>query len=137
VSPAFLPTLNACLNAAAATFLVIGFVFIKQRRIRAHKLCMLTAFGISCVFLVSYLVHHARVGSVPFRGAESLRPLYFTILVPHVILAALVPPLALVTIRRGLKDERVRHTRIARITLPVWLYVSVSGVAVYWMLYRI
>ena len=137
MSAALLPTLNACLNAAAATFLVIGFVFIKQRRIRAHKLCMLTAFGISCVFLVSYLVHHARVGSVPFRGAESLRPVYFAILVPHVILAALVPPLALVTIRRGLKDERLRHRRIAKITLPVWLYVSVSGVVVYWMLYRI
>jgi uncharacterized membrane protein YozB (DUF420 family) len=136
VSPGFLPALNACLNAAAATFLVIGFVFIKQRRIRAHKFCMLTAFGISCVFLVSYLVHHARVGSVPFRGAESLRPVYFAILVPHVILAALVPPLALVTIRRGLKDEVARHRRIAKITLPVWLYVSVSGVAVYWMLYR-
>jgi putative membrane protein len=136
VSPGFLPTLNACLNAAAAAFLVIGFVFIKRRKIRAHKLCMLTAFGISCVFLVSYLVHHARVGSVPFRGAESLRPVYFAILVPHVILAALVPPLALVTLRRGLKDERVRHRRIAKITLPVWLYVSVSGVAVYWMLYR-
>ena len=137
MSPAFLPTLNACLNAAAAVFLVIGFVFIKQRRIRAHKLCMLTAFGISCAFLVSYLVHHAQVGSVPFRGAESLRPVYFAILVPHVILAALVPPLAFVTIRRGLKNDVVRHRRIAKITLPVWLYVSLSGVAVYWMLYRI
>ena len=137
MSPAFLPTLNACLNAAAAAFLVIGFVFIKQRRIRTHRFCMLTAFGISCVFLVSYVVHHVRVGSVPFRGAESLRPLYFAVLVPHVILAALVPPLALVTIRRGLKNDVVRHRRIAKITLPIWLYVSVSGVAVYWMLYRI
>jgi uncharacterized membrane protein YozB (DUF420 family) len=126
--------LNACLNAAAATFLVIGFVFVKQRRIRAHKLCMLTAFGISCAFLVSYLVHHARVGSVPYRGSEPA--LYYTVLVPHVILAALVPPLAIVTIRRGLSDDRARHRRIAKITLPIWLYVSVSGVAVYWMLYR-
>lgn len=136
MSPTFLPTLNASLNAAATLCLIVGFSFIKRGNVAAHRACMLTAFGISCAFLVSYLVHHARVGSVPFRGSESLRPVYFAVLVPHVILAALVPPLALVTLRRGLKDDRPRHRRIAKITLPIWLYVSVSGVAVYWMLYR-
>jgi uncharacterized membrane protein YozB (DUF420 family) len=124
------------LNAAASVCLLAGYACIRNRRIAAHRFCMLAALGLSAAFLVSYLVHHARVGSVPFRGAESLRPVYFAILVPHVILAALVPPLALVTIRRGLKDEVAGHRRIAKITLPVWLFVSVSGVAVYWMLYR-
>ena len=97
---------------------------------------MLTAFGISCVFLVSYLIHHARVGSVPFRGPDALRPLYFAVLVPHVILAAAVPVLAVITIRRALKGDFARHRRIARFTWPVWLYVSVTGVIVYFMLYR-
>src|SRR5262245_48695314 len=125
MSASFLPTLNACLNAAATVCLVTGFLFIRKRRIREHRACMLTAFGISCLFLVSYLIHHARVGSVPFRGPGSLRPLYLAVLVPHVILAALVPPLALVTIRRAWIENFERHRRIARITLPIWLYVSV------------
>jgi len=136
MSASFLPTLNACLNAASTVFLVLGFWFIRQKKIPQHKFCMLTAFGISCVFLASYLVHHARVGSVRFSGPDSLRPVYFAVLVPHVILAALVPPLAIVTIRRALKGNFERHKKIARFTLPVWLYVSVTGVVVYWMLYR-
>jgi uncharacterized membrane protein YozB (DUF420 family) len=137
VNPAFLATLNASLNAASTVFLTAGFFFIRRKEVARHRFCMLTAFGISCVFLVSYLVHHARVGSVPFRGPESLRPVYLAVLIPHVILAALVPVLAIVTIRRALKGDFERHRRIARVTLPIWLYVSVSGVAVYWMLYRL
>ena len=136
MSPTFLATLNASLNAASTVFLVAGFYFIRRKEVARHRACMLTAFGISCAFLVSYLIHHARVGSVPFRGPESLRPLYFAVLVPHVILAAVVPVLAILTIRRALKGDFERHRRIARVTWPIWLYVSVTGVVVYWMLYR-
>jgi uncharacterized membrane protein YozB (DUF420 family) len=136
VSPTFLATLNASLNAASTVFLAAGFYFIRRKEVARHRACMLTAFGISCVFLVSYLIHHARVGSVPFRGPESLRPLYLAVLVPHVILAAAVPVLAILTIRRALKGDFERHRRIARVTWPIWIYVSVSGVVVYWMLYR-
>jgi len=136
VSPTFLATLNASLNAASTVFLTAGYFFIRRKDVARHRFCMLTAFGISCVFLVSYLIHHARVGSVPFRGPEALRPVYLAVLVPHVILAACVPILAILTIRRALKGDFERHRRIAKVTLPIWLYVSVSGVAVYWMLYR-
>jgi uncharacterized membrane protein YozB (DUF420 family) len=96
---------------------------------------MLTAFGISVVFLVSYLVHHARVGSVPYQGTGAMRTVYFAVLIPHVILAAFVPFLAIVTLRRGLKNQIDRHRPIAKVTLPIWLYVSVTGVIVYLMLY--
>jgi putative membrane protein len=136
VSPTFLATLNASLNAASTVFLTAGYFFIRRKDVARHRFCMLTAFGISCVFLVSYLIHHARVGSVPFRGPEALRPVYLAVLVPHVILAASVPILAILTIRRALKGDFERHRRLARVTWPIWLYVSVSGVAVYWMLYR-
>lgn len=131
-----LPALNAGLNSAAALCLVVGYVFIRQGNVLAHRRCMWFAFGLSAAFLVSYLVHHASAGSVPYRGPESLRTLYRLVLVPHILLAAAVVPMALVTIRRGLRDERKRHRGLARITLPIWLYVSVSGVAVYWMVYR-
>jgi uncharacterized membrane protein YozB (DUF420 family) len=131
-----LPAVNAVLNGAAALLLLLGFVFIKQKKIAQHRACMLSAFAVSTVFLVCYLVHHARVGSVPFRGTGVLRALYFAILVPHVLLAAAVVPMALVTIYRGLKGNVVKHRPLARVTLPVWLFVSVSGVAVYLMLYQ-
>lgn len=131
-----LPAVNAVLNSTAALLLVLGFVFIKQKKIAQHRACMLSAFAVSSVFLVCYLVHHARVGSVPFRGSGGLRTLYFAILVPHVLLAAAVVPLALVTIYRGLKGNVVKHRPLARVTLPVWLFVSVSGVVVYLMLYQ-
>lgn len=131
-----LPTINALLNSTAALLLVLGFVFIKQKKVAQHRACMLAALGVSALFLVCYLVHHAQVGSVPFKGPEALRPIYFAILIPHVILAAAVVPLALVTIRRGLKGQVERHRSIARVTLPIWLFVSVSGVAVYLMLYQ-
>jgi uncharacterized membrane protein YozB (DUF420 family) len=136
MSPTGLATLNACLNAVAMVFLLAGFFFIRRKEIQKHKLCMLTAFGISCVFLVSYLVHHARVGSVKYAGPESLRAVYYVVLFPHIVMAALVPVLAIVTIRRALKGNFESHRRIAKITLPIWLYVSVSGVVVYFMLYR-
>ena len=135
--PTGLATLNACLNAAAMVFLLAGFFFIRRKEIQKHKFCMLTAFGISCVFLVSYLVHHARVGSVKYAGPEALRSVYYVVLVPHIIMAALVPVLAVVTIRRALKGNFEQHRRIAKITLPIWLYVSVSGIVVYFMLYRL
>jgi uncharacterized membrane protein YozB (DUF420 family) len=131
-----LPTLNAALNSLAGLLLLLGFVFIKQKKIAQHRACMLAAFGVSAAFLVSYLVHHAQVGSVPFQGPAALRPVYFAILVPHVILAAAVVPLALTTIYRGLKGNVVKHRPLARVTLPIWLFVSVSGVVVYLMLYQ-
>ena len=134
--PTFLATLNASLNAAALVFLSAGYVFIRRKDVARHRLCMVTAFGISCVFLVSYLIHHARVGSVTYAGPPSLRPLYLAVLVPHVIFAAAVPVLAVLTIRLALKGDFVRHRRIARITWPIWIYVSVTGVVIWWMLYR-
>lgn len=131
----FLPTLNACLNAASGACLLAGYYFIRRRNVAAHRRSMLTALAFSTVFLASYLVHHARVGSVPYQGTGLLRTLYFAILIPHVLLAAAVVPLALVTIRRGLTGQIERHRPLARVTLPVWLFVSVTGVVVYFMLY--
>jgi uncharacterized membrane protein YozB (DUF420 family) len=131
-----LPAVNAILNSIAALLLVLGFVFIKQKKVAQHRACMLAAFAVSAVFLVCYVVHHAQVGSVPFRGPAALRPVYFAILIPHVLLAMAVVPLALVTISRGLKGKVEKHRRLARVTLPVWLFVSVSGVVVYLMLYQ-
>jgi uncharacterized membrane protein YozB (DUF420 family) len=135
-APMILPAVNAVLNSIAAVLLVLGFVFIRQKKIAQHRACMLAALGVSAVFLSCYLVHHARVGSVPFRGTGAARLVYFAILVPHVILAAAVVPMALTTVYRGLKGNIVKHRPLARVTLPVWLFVSVSGVAVYLMLYQ-
>jgi putative membrane protein len=134
--PAPLATLNALLNAGAALLLSIGFYFIRKRNMLAHRRCMLGAFALSSLFLVSYLLHHAQVGSVAYKGQGLMRTLYFAILVPHILLAALVVPLALLTIYRGWTTRYDRHRKVARITLPVWLYVSLSGVAVYLMLYH-
>lgn len=131
----YLPTLNATLNAIAGVCLVIAWVFIKQRRIQAHRKMMLAAFGASALFLISYVTYHANAGSRPYQGTGWMRTLYFSILIPHVILAAAVVPLAIVTLRRGLRRDDIRHRRIARITLPIWLFVSVTGVIVYVMLY--
>jgi uncharacterized membrane protein YozB (DUF420 family) len=132
-----LPTLNASLNALASVFLVAGYVMIRSRRIDAHRRCMLSALGTSAVFLISYIVYHANAGSAPFRGTGAVRVVYFAVLIPHIILAAAILPLALVTAARGLRGDYTRHVRIARWTLPVWLYVSVTGVIVYLMLYRL
>src|SRR5688572_15399293 len=122
-----LPTLNASLNALASVFLVAGYVMIRSRRIDAHRRCMLSALGTSALFLISYVIYHANAGSVPFRGTGAIRAVYFAVLIPHIILAATILPLALVTTARGLRGDYTRHVRIARWTLPVWLYVSEIG----------
>lgn len=132
-----LPALNAALNAASATLLALGYVLIRTGRRRAHAASMLAALGVSALFLTSYLVYHFNVGSVPFRGRGPLRAFYFTILISHTTLAVAIVPLILVTLVRALTERFDRHRRIARITLPLWAYVSVTGVVVYWMLYRL
>jgi uncharacterized membrane protein YozB (DUF420 family) len=136
VTTADLPHLNALLNAIAATLLVAGYFNIKRGRIGAHRACMIAAVMTSALFFVSYITYHAQVGSKPFPGTGVLRAIYFVILIPHVILAATVPPLAIITLRRGLRRDDDRHRRIARWTLPIWLFVSVTGVIVYLMLYQ-
>jgi putative membrane protein len=135
ISVSQLPSLNAALNSLSAAFLLLGFFFINSKNIKAHKACMLSAFTSSSLFLVSYLVYHYEVGSVPFKGQGGMRTVYFTILLTHTILAAAVVPLALITLTRALKERFAAHRRIARWTFPIWLYVSVTGVVVYWMLY--
>lgn len=129
-----LPAVNASLNAVSGVLLLAGYVLVRTRRLEAHRRCMLAAFATSTVFLVCHLVYHAQVGSVPFTRDGIVRPIYFTILITHVTLAAVVLPLALVTLRRGLTGQLARHRAIARWTLPVWLYVSVTGVLVYILL---
>jgi uncharacterized membrane protein YozB (DUF420 family) len=131
-----LPAVNATLNAIAGTLLVVGWVLIRKRRIAQHRACMLAAFGTSALFLLSYLVYHYHVGSRPFEGQGPIRAVYFSVLITHVILAMFVLPLALMTLSRGLREQYARHVAIARWTLPIWLYVSVTGVIVYLMLYR-
>ena len=130
-----LPTLNALLNMLSAALLVCGYVMVRQHKVEAHRACMLAAFSTSTLFLISYVIYHANVGSVAYTGQGAIRTVYFGILISHIILAALFPPLALVTLVLGLKQRVDRHRRIARWTLPVWLYVSVTGVLVYVMLY--
>lgn len=132
-----LPLLNASLNATSAVLLVLGYTFIRLRRIRLHRACMISACVVSTLFLTSYVVYHANVGSKHFPGTGPIRTVYFAILITHVILAAAVPPLALITLIRGLRARFDRHVAIARWTLPIWLYVSVTGVVVYVMLYRL
>ena len=131
-----LPALNATLNGVSAVLLAGGYGFIRRRRVAAHVACMLGAFGVSTLFLVSYVVYHWHAGSRPFTGQGWIRPVYFGLLITHVVLAAAIVPLALTTIWRGATAQLVRHVRIARWTLPLWLYVSVTGVVVFWMLYR-
>jgi len=132
----WLPEINASLNGTAAVLLSTGYVFIRRRRVAAHRACMIAAFAASSLFLIIYLIHHARVGSVAFHGAAWLRPVYFGLLVPHIVLAAVVVPLALTTIYLAWSGRFDRHRRLARVTLPIWLYVSVSGVLVYVLLYH-
>jgi putative membrane protein len=132
-----LPALNATLNAISAALLVLGFVLVRNRRFRAHRAVMVTAVVTSTLFLISYLVYHAQVGSVHFPGTGAARPLYFTILITHTVLAGTVPILAGITVVRAFRRRFALHRQIARWTLPIWLYVSVTGVIVYWMLYRI
>ena len=132
-----LPALNATLNGLSAVLLTAGYVMIRRGRPDLHKRCMLAALTTSALFLVSYVVYHLNTGSRPFPGRGAIRAVYFTILVTHVILAAAILPLALTTAARGLRNQYDRHVRIARWTLPLWLYVSVTGVVIYLMLYRV
>ena len=131
-----LPTVNATLNGVAFVLLLIGFALIRSRRVEAHRVVMLAAFACSVLFLVSYLVYHAQVGSVRFPGTGLARTVYLGILLTHTVLAAAVPVLALITLFRALRRRFDRHRAIARWTLPIWLYVSATGVVIYWMLYR-
>jgi uncharacterized membrane protein YozB (DUF420 family) len=132
-----LPALNAALNATSATLLLVGYRSIRRGHIRAHRACMLAAVCLSTLFLVSYLTYHYTVGMVRFPGSGWLRGLYLTILATHTPLAACVPPLVIVTVWRALTAQFDRHRRIARWTLPVWLYVSITGVVIYWILFQL
>jgi len=134
---AALPTLNALLNGASAVLLTTGWLAIRRRRIALHRACMLGAFCVSALFLVSYVVYHALAGSRPFTGQGWIRPVYFAVLISHVVLAAAMVPFVLTTLYRALGADFPRHVRLARATLPVWIYVSVTGVVVYVMLYRL
>ena len=131
-----LPALNAALNGLASVFLVTAYLLIRRGRRELHKRFMLAALATSALFLASYVTYHANAGSVPFPGRGAIRVVYFAILIPHVLLAATILPLALITTARGLTQQYDRHVRIARWTLPVWLYVSVTGVVIYLMLYQ-
>jgi len=132
-----LPVVNAALNATSAALLILGYGFIRRRRVTAHLTCMLTAFAVSCLFLVSYVVYHYHAGSRHFGGRGWIRSVYYPLLISHLTLAVLIVPLALATIYRAWSGQFARHRRIARWTLPLWLYVSVTGVLVYWMLYHL
>ncbi len=132
-----LPAVNAILNATCAVLLVSGYILIRRRRKQAHKRVMITAFVISCAFLTCYLIYHWHVGSVHFPHTGFLRAVYLSILTTHTALAATVPVLAIITLNRGLSARFDKHRAIARWTLPIWLYVSVTGVVVYLMLYKL
>jgi uncharacterized membrane protein YozB (DUF420 family) len=132
-----LPTVNATLNGTAAVLLACGYAMIRRRRITAHRACMIGAFTASVLFLGCYLIYHAQAGSRPFPGHGVARPVYFSILISHVLLAIVILPMAIVTLTRALRADYGRHKQIARWTLPLWLYVSVTGVVIYVMLYRI
>ena len=131
-----LPALNATLNFISFILLVTGYVFIRQKQWQKHRACMIAALVMSGLFLTSYVIYHAQVGSVPFKGTGLIRIVYFAVLIPHVILAAAMVPPVIITVSRGLSAKYDQHRRIARWTLPVWMYVSITGVIVYLMLYR-
>jgi putative membrane protein len=132
-----LPLLNAILNGSSALCLLAGFYFVRNGEIRKHRICMISALVCSVLFLTSYLIYHAQVGSVRFAGEGEVRIVYFTILISHTLLAATVPVLAIITLRRALRAKFEKHRKIARWALPVWLYVSITGVVIYLMLYKI
>jgi len=132
-----LPAVNATLNATSGILLAIGYVLIKRRQIKAHRNAMLMAFASSTLFLVSYVVYHLHIGSKPFQGAGPIRYVYFTILISHILLAIIILPMAITTLARGLRGDYSRHVPLARRTFPVWMYVSITGVIVYVMLYQL
>jgi len=131
-----LPTLNAILNATSGILIVAGFFFVRRKRINAHRACMIAAVSSSILFLISYLVYHYHHGATRFPGTGWVRAFYFIILISHTILAALIVPFVIVTLRRALRGQFARHMRVARWTFPMWLYVSITGVIVYLMLYH-
>ncbi len=131
-----LPEVNATLNAISTLLLVTGYIFIRRGQTQEHRLCMLAAFATSALFLASYLIYHFNVGSVAFTSQGTIRTVYFIILISHIILAIAILPMAIVTLLRALRGQLESHRRIAKWTLPLWLYVSVTGVVVYWMLYQ-
>ena len=131
-----LPALNATLNAISFVFLLAGYVFIRRGQRQKHRNCMIGALVMSALFLTSYVIYHLNVGSVPFRGTGWIRTVYFAVLIPHVILAAAIVPLVILTVSRALSKRFDRHRAIARWTLPLWMYVSITGVIVYLMLYQ-
>lgn len=133
----YLPHLNACLNATSALLLFTGYTFIRARNVIAHRACQIAALVISILFLISYVTYHFHHGSTRFQGTGLVRPVYFTILLSHTILAMVIVPLVILTFYRAFRKDFVRHRRIARITLPMWLYVCITGVIVYLMLYQI
>jgi uncharacterized membrane protein YozB (DUF420 family) len=134
---AILPAVNAVLNALSACLLIGGYACIRRGRRAAHQRCMLAAFLVSVLFLASYLTLRYLAGMTRFEGQGWIRPVYFTILLSHTVLAAGIVPLAIVTMARALREEHARHVRVARWTLPVWLYVSITGVIIYWLLYHL
>jgi uncharacterized membrane protein YozB (DUF420 family) len=131
-----LPAVNATLNATCFVLLTAGYILIRRGRVAQHRAVMIAAFCTSVVFLISYLIYHAQVGSKPFLGQGPIRVVYFTILLTHTVLATLIVPMVVMTLSRGLKRQDARHRALARWTLPLWMYVSVTGVIVYFMLYR-
>ena len=132
-----LPALNATLNGVATVFLLAGYCFVRRRQIAAHRACMIAAVTASAFFLISYVIYHANAGSRPFTGTGPVRAVYFLILITHIVLAAAIVPMVLMTLARALRKRFDRHAAIARRTLPLWLYVSVTGVVIYLMLYRL
>ncbi|MBI3026060.1 MAG: DUF420 domain-containing protein [Candidatus Tectomicrobia bacterium] len=130
-----LPALNAALNATSALLLIAGYLQIRALRVRQHRACMLSAFAVSILFLISYLTYHYHAGSIRFTGQGWVRPVYFAVLISHTVLAAAVPVLAVLTLRLAWRREFVRHRHLARWTFPIWLYVSVTGVTIYAFLY--
>lgn len=138
ISVSDLPHLNAALNSASAIFLLLGYLFIRRKRIKQHKVCMLTAVTVSILFFISYLIYHYNVGSRPFQGQGWIRPVYFAILLSHTVLAVVNVPIVIVTLIRAFQEKFDQHARLAsRFTFPLWLYVSVTGVIVYVMLYHL
>jgi uncharacterized membrane protein YozB (DUF420 family) len=132
-----LPSVNATLNATSAVLLIIGYYYIRQGHQQAHRACMLAAFLVSVLFLVSYLIYHFHAGTTRFPGQGWIRPVYFALLLSHTILAAIVPFLVVLALSRALRQQFDRHRAIARWALPIWLYVSVTGVVIYWLLYHV
>jgi putative membrane protein len=137
ISITFLPALNACLNALSATLLSVGYLCIRSKKVLAHKICMISALLCTGLFLTSYLYYHFHAGATPFPGTGSLRIFYFTVLISHTILAVAIVPLIIITLIRAFRGKFERHAKIARWTLPLWLYVSVTGVLIYYLLYAL